>query len=115
MKILFGKYKGTEIEELPSEYINWLVSLDDLREPLRSAIDREIARRERSDIVSDILQMPKFIPSHELKPLIKEIIDAGFHQVAFRYHPDKGGATKKMQMLSMARAWLYKFVLGGER
>lgn len=41
----FGKYKGTPLEELPSEYLLWLGCLQDLRQPLLGAILREMGRR----------------------------------------------------------------------
>lgn len=41
----FGKYKGTPLEELPSEYLLWLGCLDDLRQPLLGHILKEMGRR----------------------------------------------------------------------
>jgi uncharacterized protein (DUF3820 family) len=41
----FGKYKGTPLEELPSEYLLWVGCLDDLRQPLLGHILKEMARR----------------------------------------------------------------------
>jgi uncharacterized protein (DUF3820 family) len=33
----FGKYRGWLLSELPDGYLQWLRTLSDLREPLRSA------------------------------------------------------------------------------
>jgi hypothetical protein len=41
----FGKHKGTPLSELPIDYIWWLNGKD-IRDPLRSALDAEIERRE---------------------------------------------------------------------
>lgn len=41
----FGKYKGTPLEELSSEYLLWLGCLDDLRQPLLGHVLREMGRR----------------------------------------------------------------------
>ena len=41
----FGKYKGTPLEELPSEYLLWLGCLDTLRQPLLRQVVKEMARR----------------------------------------------------------------------
>lgn len=38
MKMPFGKHKGTEIEELPSDYIAWLLTQDWLQEPKNANI-----------------------------------------------------------------------------
>lgn len=41
----FGKYKGTPLQELPSEYLLWLGCLDTLRQPLLGHVLKEMARR----------------------------------------------------------------------
>jgi hypothetical protein len=42
----FGKYKGTPLGELPRAYVDWFGDkLDEWREPFRSALAAEIARR----------------------------------------------------------------------
>ena len=37
----FGKYKGTLVSALPDDYLAWLVTREDLRDPLRAALARE--------------------------------------------------------------------------
>jgi hypothetical protein len=41
----FGRYAGRTIDSLPGVYLAWLSTLDDVREPLRSAIELEIEKR----------------------------------------------------------------------
>lgn len=41
----FGKYKGSLLKDLPSEYLLWLGCLHDLRQPLLGAVLREMWRR----------------------------------------------------------------------
>jgi len=41
----FGKCKNTPLAEVPAGYRRWLTENGDLYEPLRSAVDAEIARR----------------------------------------------------------------------
>jgi uncharacterized protein (DUF3820 family) len=41
----FGKFKGTPLEELPSEYLLWVGCLDTLRQPLLGHVLKEMARR----------------------------------------------------------------------
>ena len=45
MKMPFGKYAGTPVENLPSPYLWWLSGADWLREPLKTAIEEERERR----------------------------------------------------------------------
>lgn len=45
MLMPFGKFKGTELEALPANYVVWLSQLEDLRDPLRRAVVEELGRR----------------------------------------------------------------------
>ena len=46
MKVMpFGQYKNRLLTELPDEYLLWLLTLDDLRDPLLSAARLEADRR----------------------------------------------------------------------
>jgi hypothetical protein len=46
MKMPFGRWRGFELEDLPPEYLNWLLRRD-LREPLRSEVSYELDRRRK--------------------------------------------------------------------
>jgi uncharacterized protein (DUF3820 family) len=42
----FGKYKGARLADIPSDYLEWLISTAaNLRPPLRRAIVMELERR----------------------------------------------------------------------
>lgn len=41
----FGKFKGRSLDEVDGEYLLWLLCLEDLREPLMTAIHTEADRR----------------------------------------------------------------------
>lgn len=41
MRMPFGKFKGVELGDLPDDYLAWLTTLHDLRDPLRSAVATE--------------------------------------------------------------------------
>jgi hypothetical protein len=50
----FGKYKGEAFAEIPTDYLEWLVKRDNLREPLRTTVTKELEGREdRSGDVDD--------------------------------------------------------------
>jgi hypothetical protein len=42
----FGKHKGLPVAELPVDYLGFLAGLDNLREPLRSAVATALGRPE---------------------------------------------------------------------
>jgi uncharacterized protein (DUF3820 family) len=41
----FGKFKGMPLHQLSSEYLLWLGTLDDLRQPLLGRVLKEMSRR----------------------------------------------------------------------
>jgi uncharacterized protein (DUF3820 family) len=41
----FGQFKGSRLEQLPSDYLLWLGCLPDLRQPLLGHVLREMGRR----------------------------------------------------------------------
>ena len=44
MLMPFGRYRGQELATLPAEYLQWLAGIE-LREPLASAVQEEVERR----------------------------------------------------------------------
>src|SRR5215831_4372439 len=68
----FGKYKHQRLCDLPSDYLTWLDGLDDLREPLRSAVAAECRRRASRSAQPPARTFP--VPS-ELRGLAREILE----------------------------------------
>lgn len=46
MKMPFGRWRNFELEDLPPEYLKWLLKRN-LREPLRSEVTNELDRRRK--------------------------------------------------------------------
>lgn len=88
----FGRFAGVELCDLPDDYLEWLGSLGDLRDPLRSAVAAEIARR--------------YGPADTMLSMADDIVRTGYRTLAQRYHPDHGGDTVTMQVLNRAARWL---------
>jgi hypothetical protein len=99
----FGKFRGWPLPDLPDDYLRWLRTLPTLREPLRSAIAEEWARRGegRSGVGS---------LAAEVRPLVEEVVAVGYRQLAKVHHPDHGGAKRTMQRLNDAVDWLRRVV-----
>lgn len=93
----FGKYRGQRIADLPADYLEWLADQDFLREPLRSKVMAEYARRSFSQETPSI-----FVHAG----IAKQIIETGFRALSKRLHPDAGGDHDSMIALNEAREWL---------
>jgi hypothetical protein len=110
VRIPFGKFKGIEVSALPDDYILWLITLDDLREPLRSAVQDEYVSRfenRSGDGRHSVRRLPD-----EVQRVASELIDAGYRGLAKKFHPDAGGSHDAMILLSEAREWLSQQVRG---
>ena len=91
-KMPFGKYAGIYIHHLPDDYLDWLGGLGTLREPLASAVQRELAARRD--------------PATPDSVLARKVIDTGFRLLAKTAHPDAGGDLRQMQALNATVGWL---------
>jgi hypothetical protein len=100
MRMSFGKYSGVFIADLPDDYLMWLHGLDNLKEPLRSAIDREYAAR-----FGTMSSAPNFLSS-DLRQMVQEVVSAGYRKLSLVHHPDRGGESKAMTLLNEAAEWL---------
>lgn len=77
----FGKYKGWQLSEVPEDYLEWLISQQ------QKTIDEYQAEVDRRH--SDL--------SWEQK-----IVQAGYHALSLKHHPDRGGNTSDMKNLNAA-------------
>jgi len=101
MKMPFGKYRGCQLWELPNGYLRWLVSLLDLREPLRSAVYAEL--RARADHNRGRPPHARALPDPQVA---RDLIAAGRRVLAAKYHPDAGGGHEVMVAINLAADWL---------
>jgi hypothetical protein len=91
----FGKFKGIPIEVLPDAYLHWLSGLEDLREPLRSAIYCEWRKRFDDE---DYSRADAFTSGEAT--LLRQILEAGYRTLSLRMHPDCGGSHESMLRLN---------------
>jgi hypothetical protein len=88
-----GKHRGRPIEALPLEYLEWLAALEDLREPLRSAVLAEHRRR--------------LGPQPDPR-IVEDLIARGQRSLAKSAHPDTGGSHEQMLAVRAAADWLFQ-------
>lgn len=77
----FGKYKGLDLEEIPLDYIEWLISID-----LHGQLKEEVEHIYKTHCD------PSFngaVTASKIKSVYREM--------AFKYHPDRGGSTDSMR------------------
>lgn len=91
MILRFGKHKGEHISDVPTEYLEWLLSQNkntvaDLEEELERRIAAESANL----------------------PIIQQVIQAGYRALAKQHHPDVGGDPSKMKEVNNAVEYLRK-------
>jgi Putative quorum-sensing-regulated virulence factor len=92
----FGRHRGQPLDELPGDYLAWLLDLDDLREPLRSRIEDEADRRHGTREP----QPERPITGPIDGDCAAAIVEAGRRALAVKHHPDRGGDLRTMQAVN---------------
>ena len=97
MILQFGKYKGMDAADVPTDYVKWLertqtASLQELRTEMRklgltTSQDTTVTYRTAG-----------------LTPLQLEMMEAGYRHLARQRHPDHGGSNDAMRDLNNAIA-----------
>jgi Putative quorum-sensing-regulated virulence factor len=90
VRMPFGKFKGFQVQDLPRDYLEWLMENCDLREPLASAVEGALD--------DGALSCSSDLPP-ELRPVVQEIVSVGYRMLALKLHPDQGGDHKQMTRL----------------
>ena len=81
----FGKYSGQSIEDVPQDYLDWLLKTD--QEQI-SMIEAELTRRKSLEEAS--------------MPLVERLIHAGYRVLSMKAHPDAGGTHAEFIALQAA-------------
>jgi Putative quorum-sensing-regulated virulence factor len=97
MTMPFGRYRGWRVDDLPDDYLNWLLTID-LRSSLhvREEYDSRRRRRENLSSVSDFAIR---LQPYDLA-LARRVFDAGDKALAKKLPPDLGGDAEEMKRLN---------------
>ena len=97
MILQFGKYKGKDAADVPTDYLKWLertqtANLRELRADMRKL---HLATSEDTTVT---------YRTAALTPLQMEMMEAGYRHLARQRHPDHGGSNEAMRGLNDAIA-----------
>jgi hypothetical protein len=126
MRLTFGKFNGTDLADVPDDYLRWLAGAyggpdwgGDVDPDLRAALDaearRRAARQARKDSRRRSYRTQRQERTSAPEPRIPEAVDAdtcrkliaaGKRSLAMRLHPDAGGDTGAMQRVNVVADWL---------
>ena len=83
----FGKYKGQPFNQIPDDYIRYVLEkFDNLREPLKSTLERELAARNRnappwsvpSPLKPELVRSTLGVTAAQMRAIIREELHAFF-------------------------------------
>ncbi len=105
MVMPFGRHRGLDLVDVPSDYLHWLTTLD-LRPRLRDAVVEEVERRRgEGGRRRDPVEAPG-VPRCPSRSLALEVVAAGRRVVSKRCHPDSGGSHHDFLRLTETVEWL---------
>jgi uncharacterized protein (DUF3820 family) len=93
MELTFGKFKGHEIEDVPTSYLAFL-------------LDAQFVDDEVKGECLDILNFRYSEYELKSKPFNQSMIDKVYKKLIIRHHPDKGGNHYAMIALNEFRELL---------
>jgi Putative quorum-sensing-regulated virulence factor len=111
----FGQYKGKRFSQIPVDYLAWLLTCD-LWGPLRARVEQEWACRHeghrdgRHAHGSRRDPPPPLPPAQDIRPIVEELVTAGYKSLALKHHPDRGGDTAQMQRVNKAMEFLRRWL-----
>ena len=95
MILKFGKYKGTPLTDVPEDYLEWLISTDELLQAAKAELQRRYDIEEAS------------------ATWVEKLIREGHRQMALKHHPDRGGNNEEMKQVNAAAGFLRDLVKKG--
>jgi hypothetical protein len=106
MTMPFGKHRGSDLQELPDRYLDWLCGIE-LQPPLCDAVRRESERRK-----SGIEPEPRLVsfPAVHIKvprgevALAKRLVNVGHRVLARKFDPAAGGNAEDLRRLNALAA-----------
>ena len=87
----FGRHRGKPLEEIPADYLEWILdNCTNLTPRLRSAIGRTLGNAE----------------SPSTGVAIPTLANAWYRKLSLEFHPDRGGSHDAMKAVNRGRELL---------
>lgn len=95
MIIHFGKHKGKPLEEIPEDYLCWVLENCSPRPTLLRAIEQ----------ILDVNDEPNLA-------ITVDIVGPWYRKLAVEYHPDRGGTHQQMLVVNRCNDLLEELIEG---
>jgi hypothetical protein len=115
VKMPFGKYKGGDLEDIPDDYLLWVLDNCELRSPtLRRAIHERLGLTWEPDegdeepsvgwgrAAPPPPQPPGGAPVAAIRAAVLDAVKQWHRRAALAHHPDRGGSVATMQAINAA-------------
>ncbi len=122
-KLPFGKHKGKDIGDVPSDYLVWCLDNMDWLDPAGSKFNRtlwEIIRR-RLNLPTDLpKEDPAAKPREPKEPPLKSdeklrrTLKTWYASMSRRFHPDLGGSAREMVVVNLCYDSLIELLEGNK-
>ena len=97
----FGKHKGKFIEDVPPDYLLWVIDNCDIQPTLRHAIRQAL----------DLSDWPSARKSHgDAGLLVLQVLEPWYRKLAMEFHPDRRGNHVGMVAVNRARDLLLEMM-----
>jgi hypothetical protein len=94
MRMPFGKWRGYDLSEIPLNYLQWLWGNTELRDGLLEAVCYEIQSRQ------DEIERRQYSSAMPTAKVDADKIQKIYRNMAFKWHPDRGGSHTAMQAIN---------------
>lgn len=106
MEMPFGKHKGKLLAEVPTDYLEWVLTLKELNHRLRFAIECELEFRD-----ARVRPRPNPQPKRdESRVDLSAMVEKWYRRLAVEFHPDHGGSDAAMKAINRGRDLLLEMV-----
>lgn len=118
MQMPFGKYRGEELQDIPRDYLRWLLHNVELRGPALKAEVEYIVGEEAPEDFPDAGPWTRratgstggrTTPPTDLQAMRTDLVDAvesWQRRLARQFHPDRGGTDELMKAINEGAAML---------